>query len=310
LQNVSKRRVYGIEDEHLWAYTLLTAGPDGALGTKETNMSTTKAKGSALITGASTGIGAIYADRLARRGYDLILVARNQSRLAALAQRLKNETGRSVETIAADLNEKADLLRIETVLRTNANITLLVNNAGLGATAPLLNSDVEKMDEMIRLNVGALTRLTYAAVPGLVARGSGTIINIASTVAISPETLNGVYGGSKAFVLALSQSLHHELAGKGLRVQAVLPGPTATEFWDTAGLPVHNLPAGIVMSAADMVDAALAGLDQGEVVTIPTLPDKAEWDGFEAARRAMSGKLSNAVPAGRYSIKRPQTAGA
>ena len=179
-------------------------------------MSTTKKIGTALITGASAGIGAIYADRLAKRGYDLILVARNQSRLNSLAKRLQAETGRSVETIAADLNDKADLARIETTLRTNAGITLLVNNAGVGAAAPLLNSDVDKMDEMIRLNVGALTRLTYAVVPGLVARGGGTIINISSIVAISPETLNGIYGGSKAFVLAFSQSLQHELAQKGV----------------------------------------------------------------------------------------------
>jgi short-subunit dehydrogenase len=265
-------------------------------------MSTTKTKGTALITGASAGIGAIYADRLAKRGYDLILVARNSDRLAALAQKLKSETGRSVETITADLNDKADLARIETTLRTNASITLLVNNAGVGAAAPLLGSDIEKMDAMIRLNVSALTRLTYAAVPGFVSRAGGTIINISSIVAVSPETLNGVYGGSKAFVLAFSQSLQHELGSKGIRVQAVLPGATATEFWDTAGLPVHNLPAAIVMSAADMVDAALAGLDQGEVVTIPSLPDKAEWDSFEAARRAMAGKLSSAVPAGRYNV--------
>jgi short-subunit dehydrogenase len=268
-------------------------------------MSVTHTKGTALITGASAGIGAIYADRLAKRGYDLILVARNGSRLAALAQRLKTETGRSVETITADLNDKADLARIETTLRSNAGITMLLNNAGIGAAAPLLNSDVEKMDEMIRLNVGTLTRLTYAVVPGFVARGDGTIINISSMVAISPETLNGVYGGSKAFVLAFSQSLQHELASKGIRVQAVLPGATATEFWDIAGLPVHNLPKGIVMSAEDMVDAALAGLDQGEVVTIPSLQDKAEWDSYEAARRAMSGKISNSVPASRYKVAQP-----
>jgi short-subunit dehydrogenase len=268
-------------------------------------MSAAGTKGTALITGASSGIGAVYADRLAKRGYDLLLVARNRSRLAALGQRLKDETGRSVETVAADLNDKADLVRIETTLRTNTSITLLVNNAGVGAAAPLLDSDVERMDEMIRLNVGALTRLTYAAVPGFVARGGGTIINIASSVAISPETLNGVYGGSKAFVLALSQSLNHELSGKGVRVQAVLPGATATEFWDIAGLPVHNLPAKTVMSAEDMVDAALAGLDQGEIVTIPSLPDKAEWDRFDAARRAMSGRLSSSVPAARYSVRHP-----
>jgi short-subunit dehydrogenase len=273
-------------------------------------MSATKPKGTALITGASTGIGAIYADRLAKRGFDLILVARNQTRLDALAKRLRSETGRSVETIAADLNDKADLAKIETTLRGNAGITLLVNNAGVGAAAPLLNSDIEKMDEMIRLNVGALTRLTYAAVPGFVARGGGSIINIASIVAISPETLNGVYGGSKAFVLAFSQSLQHELADKGVRVQAVLPGATATEFWDIAGLPVQNLPTEIVMSAQNLVDAALAGFDLGEIITLPSLPEQSEWDGYDAARRAMSGKLFSAVPASRYNVGHSQPAAA
>jgi short-subunit dehydrogenase len=157
---------------------------------------------------------------------------------------------------------------------------------------------------MIDVNVSALIRLTYAA-PGFVARENGTIINIASIVAIAPERLNGVYGATKAFVLAFSQSLQHELGDKAVRVQAVLPGATATEFWDISGLPLHNLPSAIVMSAEDMVDAALGGLDQGEVVTIPSLPDKAEWDRFDAARLAMSGRLSRAVPAPRYNVVRP-----
>src|SRR5262245_46442813 len=264
-------------------------------------MSTTT-KGIALITGASAGIGAIYADRLARRGYDLILVARDKTRLANLARRLRSATGRSVETVAADLNDTGDLAGVEAILRANATITLRANNAGAAATAPLLDADVEKMDDIIRLNVGALTRLTYAAVPGFVARGGGTIINIASIVAISPEALNGVYGGSKAFVLAFSLSLQHELADKGVRVQVVLPGATATGLWDRAGRPLHKLPAAIVMSADDMVDAALAGLDHGEVVTIPSLANKADWDKYEAARRAMFGKLSSADPAPRYNI--------
>ncbi|MBV8512452.1 MAG: SDR family oxidoreductase [Xanthobacteraceae bacterium] len=263
----------------------------------------TKTLGTALITGASAGIGEVYADRLARRGYDLILVARNKTRLCTLAQRLKRETGRSVETVAADLNNKSDLARVEAILRDDPAVTLLVNNAGVAAVTPLVNSDVEAMDDMIRLNVIALTRLAYAAAPAFVARQKGTIINIASVVAIAPEQLNGVYGASKAFVLALSHSLHHELADKGVRIQAVLPGATATDIWDKAGKPLHTLPAAILMSTGDMVDAALSGLDQGEVVTIPALPDKAEWDRFEAARRAMSGKLSNAVPAPRYNNK-------
>ncbi|MCA1477627.1 SDR family oxidoreductase [Bradyrhizobium sp. NBAIM08] len=258
--------------------------------------------GTALITGASTGIGAIYADRVAKRGHDLILVARNRQRLASLARRLGNETGRKVETVEADLTSPADLRRVEQLIRTNGDISVLVNNAGVGASAPLIDSDIDKMEDMIRLNVGALTRLTYAAVPGFIARGHGTIINIASIVAIAPELLNGVYGGSKAFVLAFTQSLVHELAGKGIRIQAVLPGATATEFWDIAGTPVHQLPAEIVMSADDLVDAALAGLDLGEIVTIPALADKSEWDRHESARLAMTNKLSSTIPAPRYNL--------
>ncbi|MGE8365523.1 SDR family NAD(P)-dependent oxidoreductase [Cupriavidus sp.] len=255
-----------------------------------------------MITGASSGIGAVYADRLARRGYDLILVARNRERLAKLAGRLTSETGRSVEIVTADLGADADVGRLETLLRTDASITLLVNNAGIGAAGPLLESDAAKMQAMIALNVTALTRLTYAAAHGLVARGRGTIINVASIVAVAPELLNGVYGGSKAFVLAFTQSLQHELADKGVRVQAVLPGAIRTEFWDVAGRPVESLPQDWVMSADDLVDAALSGLDQGEVVTLPSLPDAADWDAFEAARAALGPNLSRSVPAARFRV--------
>ena len=264
--------------------------------------STNSPKGTALVTGASSGIGAVYADRLARRGFDLILVARNRERLEALAAKLVRETGRKVEVFPADLTNRQDIAQVEAALRSRGDITMLVNNAGFGAAAPLLASDVDNMEEMIALNVSVLTRLTYAAVPGFVERGTGTLVNIASIVAISPETLNGVYGGSKAFVLALSQSLQHELKDKGVRVQAVLPGATATEFWGVAGVPMEHLPKEIVMTAQDMVDAALAGLDQGEQVTIPALPDLAEWETFDAARRAMSARLSSTAPAARYRV--------
>ena len=240
-------------------------------------MTTTQAKGTALVTGASSGIGAIYADRLAKRGYDLVLVARNKARLATLAHQLAQcKPGGSVETVEADLTSSVDLRRIEDILRSDARITTLVNDAGVGSAAPLLDANVDKMEDMIHLNVTALARLTYAAVPGFVARGGGTFINVSSIVAIAPELLNGVYGGSKAFVLALGQSLVHEFADKGLRIQTVLPGATATEFWDIAGKPVHQLPGEIVMSADDLVDAALAGLDIGEAVTIPSLPSQAD----------------------------------
>ena len=259
-------------------------------------------KGTALITGASRGIGAIYADRLAKRGYDLILVARDEAALKALAGRLTSESGRSVTPLPADLNAKADLAKVETTLRKDQTITMLVNNAGIGAITPLLNSEIEKMEEMITLNITALTRLTYAAAPAFVARGAGTIINIASIVGISPETLNGVYGASKAFVIALSHSLQHELADKGIRIQVVVPGATATEFWEIAGNPWQKLPPSIVMPPEEMVDAALVGLDQGELVSIPSLHEEDEWARFEAARRAISQRFGNSVPAPRYGI--------
>ena len=259
----------------------------------------TSVKGTAVITGASSGIGAIYADRLARRGYDLVLVARRRRRMADLAKHLREQTGRSIEVIAADLNDAFDLASIEMMLRDGADIRMLVNNAGVGATGPLLSSDVGKMCDMIALNVTALTRLTYAAAPGLAARG-GTIINIASAVGIAPENLNGVYGGTKAFVLALSLSLDKELAGRNVRIQAVLPGAIATDFWQTAGHRVADRSGEIAMRADEMVDAALAGLDQGEVVTIPSLPDAADWHAYEAARQKLIPELSRSVPAPRY----------
>jgi uncharacterized protein len=265
-------------------------------------MTTSTPKGTALITGASRGIGAVYADRLAKRGYDLLLVARDASRLEQLAAKLERETGRNVTPLTADLSNKADLAKIEDVLKHNESITLLLNNAGAASVAPLLSADVEKMDEIIALNIGALTRLTYAAAPAFVARGHGTIINIASIVGVSPETLNGVYGASKAFVIAFSHSLRHELAEKGVRIQVVLPGATATDLWELAGLPYQKLPPSIVMSPDDMVDAALAGLDQGEQETIPGLQDGDEWIRFEAARRGLSQRLGNSRPAPRYGV--------
>ncbi|MCX5233314.1 SDR family oxidoreductase [Streptomyces sp. NBC_00233] len=256
--------------------------------------------GTALITGASSGIGAVYADRLARRGHDLILVARNRTKLDAVADRITNETGRSVVALTADLEQAEDLRLVEQMLRSNESISVLVNNAGFGAVTPLVESDVDTMEAMIALNATALTRLTYAFAPSVVARGGGTLINIGSVVAIIPEVMNGVYGATKAFVLALSRSLRHELGARGLKVQVVLPGATATDFWETAGSPVEHLPQEWVMTAEDMVDAALAGLDDGEFVTIPALPDVEMWEAFEAARQPLSANLSNSRPAERY----------
>src|SRR5262245_26965838 len=262
----------------------------------------TQSKGLAVVTGASSGIGAVYADRLARRGYDLILVARSQEAMSDLAKKLVVQPRRKVQAVATDLTDPKQLAELERILRQDPRITLLVNNAGVVATKPLLDSNASDMSRMITLNVEALTRLTYAVVPGFVKRGSGTVINIASVVGIAPERLNGVYGGTKAFVLAFSQSLRHELADKGVKVQVVLPGATATDFWDAAGTPVEHLPQEIVMPAQEMVDAALAGLDQGEFVTVPSLPDAADWDAYEAARQTLFPNLSRSAAAERYGV--------
>jgi uncharacterized protein len=265
-------------------------------------MATPSSLGTALITGASTGIGSVYAHRLARRGYDLILVARDRERLTKLAAEINASTGRKAEPLPADLTVKADLKRVEERLHSDSNITALVNNAGFGGVAKLIDSDVDDMDNMIQLNVTALTRLTSAVLPGFMARSGGLIINISSVVALNPEQLNGVYSGTKAFVLNLTQSLHNEVKDKGIRVQAVLPGATSTEFWDRANLPVHNLPVEIVMTAEEMVDASLAGLDKGELVTIPALPEIADWENFDRARKALGPNLSRKRSAARYGI--------
>ncbi|MDU5473299.1 MULTISPECIES: SDR family NAD(P)-dependent oxidoreductase [unclassified Pantoea] len=256
--------------------------------------------GTAVVTGASTGMGALYAGRLARMGYDLIIVARNHNRLNQLAEHITTDSGRSVEVVAADLADAVQLARVEEKLRQDASITLLVNNAGIGTHTPLLQSSAEQMTAMINLNVTALTRLTYAVVPGFVDRGRGAVINIASIVSVAPELLNGVYGGTKAFVLAFTQSLHHELASKSVQVQAVLPGATATPFWDNGGLPVGQLDPKIVMSAQEMVDAALTGFARGELITIPSLQDETLWTNYEQARQAMIPHLGSDAPAPRY----------
>jgi len=269
-------------------------------------MSTHTSKGTALVTGASTGIGAVYADRLANRGYDLILVARSLDKLSQVAQQIQSATGRKVETLPADLTLAADVQRVGDRLTRDVSITALVNNAGIAAAGKLLASDPDYLEQMIQLNVTALTRLALAAAPGFVARGNGLIINIGSIVALAPELLNGTYSGTKAYVQNFSTSLRNELAGTGVTVQVVLPGATATPLWDKAGVPIHTLPAEWVMTTEDMVDASLAGLDQGEFATIPALPDAADFETYEKARLALAPNLSRKNPADRYGIGVPQ----
>src|SRR5579884_723434 len=186
-------------------------------------------KGTALITGASDGIGAIYAHRLALRGYDLILVARTRARLEAVAEQIRRETRCDVRIITADLTNAADLARVENVLLSDETIDMLVNNAGMSINRDLAETDPDGIESMIKLNVLAPSRLARAAVAAFLAHGRGTLINISSTVALATEALSAVYSGSKAYLLAFSQRLQREIKGKGIRLQVVLPGATRTE---------------------------------------------------------------------------------
>ncbi|KLK92379.1 AraC family transcriptional regulator [Microvirga vignae] len=260
-----------------------------------------RGQGTALITGASAGIGAVYADRLARRGHNLVLVARNEAKLNALAARLTVETGVTIEVLRADLTDEADTSRVEARLQAD-DITMLVNNAGVAVAGPTIEMDPERLEAMIRLNVVVATRLARAVAPGLAQRGKGDIINIASVVALRGDqpAISVGYGASKAYVLALSEGLDSELAPYSVRVQAVLPGATRTDLWEKGGLDINALPQEIVMETGDMVDAALAGLDQGERVTIPALPDNADWSAFKVARAVLHPNLSHRQPARRY----------
>lgn len=255
-------------------------------------------RNSVLITGASTGIGAVYADRFARRGCDLVLVARNRMRMEELADRLRRETGVEIDVLRADLMESRELAQVEARLRKDTRIKVLVNNAGATAPGGFLDQTPDDMTRVISLNATALTRLASAVGPQFAKAGEGAIINVSSVVALAPEFGLTVYGATKAFVLFLSQGLHGELAPKGVYVQAVLPGATRTEIWEHSGRDVNSLPA--VMEVGELVDAALVGFDRREPVTIPSLPDVDQWNAFEVARHNMIPNFSQERAAARY----------
>jgi len=253
---------------------------------------------SVLITGASSGIGATYADRFARRGHDLVLVARDSARLEALAARLRQETGVAVHILPADLTQADALATVEARLRDDARIGILINNAGIAQSGDFLAQSADAIERLVTLNTTALTRLAAAIAPRLVGAGNGAIINIGSVVGLAPEFGMSVYGASKAYVLFLSQGLSQELAPKGVHVQAVLPAATRTEIWERAGIDITTLAE--VMDVGELVDAALVGFDRRETVTIPPLHVAERWDTLDGARQALLGDIRQAHAAERY----------
>lgn len=251
-----------------------------------------------LITGASSGIGAVYAERFARRGHDLVLVARDKARLETLAARLRQDTGVAVDVLPADLTQRADLATVEARLRDDARIGILINNAGIAQSGGFTEQSADGIEQLVTLNTLALTRLAAAVAPRLANAGQGAIVNIGSVVGLAPEFGMSVYGATKAFVLFLSQGLSLELSPKGVYVQAVLPAATRTEIWERAGIDITTLSE--VMDVGELVDAALVGFDRRETVTIPPLHVAARWDTLEASRQGLLSDIRQAQAAERY----------
>ncbi len=250
---------------------------------------------SALVTGASSGIGLAYADRLARDQYDLTLVARSQQRLEELAKRLRDERGVSVEVLPADLTSPESLARVEARVAEDTTLDLLVNNAGFGTQGRFAELDVAREEEEIRLNVIALVRLTRAALPHMIERGRGEIVNVSSMAGFAPSPFLSTYGATKAFVTSFTESLSEELRGTGVRVQALCPGFTRTEFQERASVDTSQIPGFAWMSAEAVVEASLAGLAKGDLVVVPGGLNKAVTVGTSFVPRAVLRRLMAAA---------------
>ena len=241
----------------------------------------------ALVTGASTGIGAAFAKRLARDGFDLIVVARDRKRLESLAESLDELHGTKVEVLPADLTAPSELREVEKRVAKEAALEMLVNNAGFGTVGAFAKLDVDREEEEVRLNVVALLRLTRAALPGMIERGRGTIINVSSLAAFQPVAANATYAATKSFVNTFTESLHEELRGTGVQVQVLCPGFTRTEFQKRAGIGTSGLPAFAWMSAEDVVTASMAGVQNGDLICIPGFSNRLMAAAVRASPRSL-----------------------
>lgn len=259
-------------------------------------------KGVAVVTGASSGIGKIYADRFAKRGYDMVLVARRKDRLGALSEELEQKYGVKAEALVADLGNDEELKRVGSALAANERITVLVNNAGTAVIKPSAVTPVEAIEGQMDLNAKAVTYLSQAILPTFIQRNGGTLVNVGSVLSFFALPFSTSYSATKAHVMLYTIGLRDELAKTGIRVQLVLPASTATEIWEVAGIGVENLDAATVMSAEDCVDAALAGLDKGETVTLPSVEDASLWETFDATRIKMFQASQTKKAASRYGL--------
>jgi len=223
----------------------------------------------ALVTGASSGIGRAFAERLARDAWDLVLVARRRERLDELAARLSDTHGRRVDVLPADLTRSEGLAPVEERIAKEPTLELVVNNAGFGTAGPFAELDCDAEEEEVRLNVLALVRLTHAALTAFRSRGHGSVVNVSSLAGFQPATYNATYGATKAFVNSFTQAVAEELRGSGIKLQLLCPGFTRTEFQEVAGVPTDRIPGFAWMTPESVVDASIEGLRRGELIVIP-----------------------------------------
>ena len=262
----------------------------------------------ALVTGASAGIGAAFATRLAQDGYDLIVTARRQERLEALAQDLQGKFGGKVEVLTADLSKTDGMRLVEKRIAGEPALELLVNNAGFGGYMPFVQLDPQVAEDLINLQVLAVTRLTRAALPGMLERNRGAIINVASRLAFSGPlgstqlAKRATYAGAKAYVVTFTQLLASELEGTGVKVQVLCPGMVRTEFHTRQGMDTSRVPPNIISMPEDIVNASLDGLKLGEVVCVPTLEDPALLERVMESQRQMFQSSGSGAPAKRYGV--------
>lgn len=263
-------------------------------------MQENKKKGTAVITGASSGLGEVFAERLAKRGYDLKLVARRKDRLDLLAEKLESQYGIKVTNLVSDLSLDTDLEKVAEDLRNDKSITLLINNAGTSTLNSVTKTSVEKQKEMVNVNITALMLLSSAVLPQFVEKNEGVLINIASVLGFYSLPVSAIYSGTKGFVIQYTKGLQEQVKGTNVHIQLVNPATTATEIWDVSGVPLSALEQSTIMKTEDCVDAVLAGLDQGELVTYPSVNDQNLIDTYEDARIKLMQGSQTGQPAERY----------
>lgn len=265
-------------------------------------MESKKNLGTAVVTGASSGIGAGLADQLASQGYNLKLVARRADRLETLAEQLSSKYSVTVTNIVADLGSAADLKKVADDISSDSEITMLINNAGTSTLGSTIETPVDKQLEMINVNITSLTLLSNAVLPGFKARNKGVLINIASVLGFYATAFSAVYSGTMAFVVNYSRGLQEEYKDTAVKIQIVLPAATDTEIWEVGGIPVSALPVETVMTVEDCVNAIIAGLEFAEDFILPSVDDEALIKLYDDTRIKLFQASQTGKPASRYSV--------